>query len=341
MIIHPAFSQHEESALEVFNEEVWPSTFDDREIDDIIWEEIKNSTSRGDFICYQIHRPQKGRHIDEAVARLEELEGGERTPIGYGRAVKRIRKLAESGNAGAMFHMGKLSVHGIGMPQDMQAAEAWYLKAIAAGEMRACCNLGWIYQYGFGIVAPNKDEAFRLLSLGAESGVGAAKASIGLMLLVGDGRPAEPDRGVRLLEEAFAGGYNNAANHLADALLSGQHIPRDVDAAHEWLSRAAATGDERTMAILGHYLVTGSHGKTDVAQGLLLMHKAIENDYVPAYLWMGNLYRHGQGVERDLTQAKTWYERGVEAGNTGCNAALASLEAEKDVPTNTGPAKLH
>ena len=155
---------------------------------------------------YQIHRPQKGRHIDEAVARLEELEGGERTPIGYGRAVKRIRKLAESGNAGAMFHMGKLSVHGIGMPQDMQAAEAWYLKAIAAGEMRACCNLGWIYQYGFGIVAPNKDEAFRLLSLGAESGVGAAKASIGLMLLVATDDQLNRTGGCACLKKLLQGG---------------------------------------------------------------------------------------------------------------------------------------
>jgi len=325
----------------MFNEEVWPSTFDDSEIDDIIWEEIKDSSSRGDFICYQIHRPQQAKHIDEAVARLELLEGGDRLPVGYGRAVERIRMLADSGDARALFHMGKLSVHGIGMPQDMQVAEAWYLKAIAAGEMRACCNLGWIYQYGFGVIAQNKDEAYRLLSLGAESGVGAAKASIGLMLLTGDGRPAEPGRGMRMLEEAFAVGYNNAANNLADAFMSGQHIPRDIEAGHEWLSRAAAAGDERTMAILGHYLVTGSHGKTDVARGLILLHEAIEKQYVPAYLWLGSLYRHGQGVERDWEQARTWYERGEEAGNAGCKPALASLLLEVSPAPPAGSSPLH
>ena len=319
----------------MFNEEVWPSTFDDSDIDDIIWEEINDSSSRGDFICYQIHRPQKAKHIDEAVARLELLEGGDRLPVGYGRAVERIRVLAEGGEARALFHMGKLSVLGIGVPQDMRVAEAWYLKAIAAGEMRACCNLGWLYQYGFGVIAPDKDEAFRLLSMGAESGVGAARASIGLMLLTGDGRPAEPERGVRMLEDAFAEGYINAANHLADAFLSGQHIPRDVDRGHEWLSRVAATGDERAMSILGYFLVAGSHGKTDVPQGLVLLGRAVEKNYVQAYLWLGNLYRHGYGVEPDLAQAKSWYERGAEAGNTECERALAELSPEVTAPDSS------
>ena len=325
----------------MFNEEVWPSTFDDREIDDIIWEEIKDSTSRGDFICYQIHRPQKGRHLKEAVARLEVLEGVDRVPVGYGRAVARIRLLAEGGDAGALFHMGKLSVLGIGVPQDMRAAEAWYQKAIAAGEMRAACNLGWIYLYGFGVIAPNKGEALRLLSMGAESGVGAAKASIGLVFLTGDGLPADPDRGVQMLGEAFADGYSNAANHLADAFLSGQHVPRDVEIGHEWLSRMAATGDEKAIATLGYFLVTGSHGKTDVAKGVTLLEKAIENNYVPAYLWLGNFYRDGQGVERDLAKALAWYERGAAYGSAGCESALASILGEVSPTPTADSSSLH
>ena len=317
----------------MFNEEVWPSSFDDSEIDDIIWSEIKDSPSRGDFICYQIHRPQPLRHLDEAVARLQGLEGNDRTPVGYGRAVERIRALAESGNANALFHMGKLAVHGIGVPQDMLAAEIWYLRAIAAGEMRAACNLGWIYLYGFGTVPPNKEEAMRLLTLGAESGVASAKASIGLMWLTGDGCAADPAKGVRLLEESFAQGYSNAANQLADAYFSGQFLAQDKERAHEWLAKAAATGDERTMAILGHYLITGSHGKTDVARGLEWLEQSIAKGYVPAYLWIGNLYRHGQGVERDMDKARAWFERGAAAGNTGCDKALSEMMEQMTPPT--------
>jgi uncharacterized protein len=327
--------------LDIFNEDVWPSSFDDREIDDIIWSEIKDSPSRGDFICYLIHRPQKAQHRDEVQARLKVLESEDRTPVGYARAAERIRALAETGNAKAMFHMGKLHVHGIGVQQDMLEAESWYQKAIVAGEMRACCNLGWIYLYGFGVIPANKDEAFRLLSIGSENGIYIAKASLGLMLLAGDGRPADHERGLQLLKESFEEGYTNAGNHLADAYFTGQHIPRDAEKGHGWLAKVAATGDERTMAILGHYLVTGSHGKIDVARGLALLEESITKEYVQAYLWIGNLYRHGESVPRDLEKARDWFEKGAEAGNTGCDKALADMMAELTPPTAPTSPSVH
>lgn len=221
--------------------------------------------------------------------------------------------------------MGKLTVHGIGVPQNMRMAEEWYHKAIAAGEMRAACNMGWIYQFGFGEIPPDKDEAFRLLKLGADNGIPAAKASIGLMWLNGDGRPADVEQGLRLLQEAFEAGYQNAGNHLADAYFTGKLVPRDIEAGHAWLAKVAEAGDERTMAILGHYLVTGSQGKTDVARGIALLEASIGKEYVPAYLWLGNLYRHGQGVARDADKARAWLEKGAAAGNTGCDKVLAEM----------------
>lgn len=321
---------------DMFNEDVWPAHLADDDIDDLIWQEIKDSQSRGDFICYLIHR-QRGRYLKEAQARLKVLETVDRTPVGYVRAVERIRALAEGGDARAYFHMGKLAVHGIGMPQDMQVGVDWYRKGADAGELRCACNLGWIYLYGFDPIPPNKEEAFRLLSMGAENGVGAAMASIGLIWLTGDGRPADPKLGVEWMEKSFASGYNNAGNHLADAYFAGRYLPHDVEMGHTWLERVAAAGDERTMAILGFYLVTGSHGKTDVARGLALLQESIDKDYVPAYLWIGNLYRNGMGVAQDWALAREWFERGVEAGNTGCEKALADMLETAQPPAGGSP----
>ncbi len=323
--------------MDMFNEAVWPSFFDDREIDDIVWSEIKDSSARGDFVCYLIHRPQKSQHRDEVQARLKVMENSDQLPAGYARAAERIRALAEAGNATAMFHMGKLYVHGIGLPQDMREAESWYRRGIAAGDMRSHCNLGWIYLYGFGDIPPNKEEAFRLLSIGADGGVFVAKASVGLMLLNGDGCEADPQRGLRMLEEAFNEGYNNAGNHLSDAYFLGKHVPQNLEQGHEWLAKVAERGDERSMAILGHYLVSGSHGKTDVARGLQLLHDAIDRNYLPAYQWLGNLYRDGTGVERNQVKAWEWYEKGSAAGNTGCDLALAALKLTTPTDTTGSP----
>lgn len=327
--------------MDVFNEEVWPVHFDDQEIDEIIWAEIKDSTSRGDFVSYMIHRPRVPGHRDEAQKRMQEIEMTQSQPTGYPKAIKKIYGLAENGDPAAMFHMGKLYVHGIGVPQSMKDAENWYLRAIDAGEMRAHCNLGWIYLYGFDTIPQDKQKAYELLTVGAENGVYVAKASIGLMALTGDGCPQDTERGLRLLEEAFEEGYTNAGNHLADAYFLGQHIPLDQSKGLEWLEKVVERGDERTMAILGHHLITGAYGKTDVVKGVELLQQSIEKNYVPAYLWIGNLYRQGQGVQRDLDMARAWYEKGLSEGNTGCSLALESLKQEMEEHPASGPQLTH
>ena len=304
------------------------SWFDDSVIDKIIWEEIAQSTSKGDFVCYMIHEPIGSRHRDEAKARMASI-GPQRdiAPASYGRAVERIRQLAESGDPVATFHMGKIHALGISIPQNLPLAVEWYEKAMALGDPRSHANLGWFYQSGYGVPV-NKKRAFELLSFGADNGIHSAKATIGIMRLTGEGCDANPELGLLLLEEAFDAGVVAAGNHLADTYFAGTVVRRDMEKGHEWLFRVAEQGDERTMAILGHYLVAGTHGKTDIPRGLSLLEAAIEKEYLPAFLWVGSLYKNGTGVEQDTEKAAQWYQRGIEAGNFDCVAALALLENE-------------
>jgi len=328
---------------ELFRESGWPARYDDREIDDIIWSEIEFSPSRGDFICYLIHRLSKARHREEAQSRLDSiLEEGDMAPVGYPRVIERIRALAESGDSSAMFHMGKINAMGIGKAQDLSAARYWYEQAIALGEIRSYCNLGWLYYSAYGVPG-DKKKAFELLSAGSDGGIPSARATIGLMLVTGDGCPADPGRGLKLMEEAFEEGYNNAGNHLSDLYFAGMFVPKDIDLAHEWLFRVVARGDERTMGILGHYLVTGNHGRQDVGRGISLLQESIEKGYVPAYLWIGNLYKDGLGVGRDLQKAKVWFEQGAAAGNSGCTLALTTMLLHGDAESEGGvpPSSMH
>jgi len=306
-------------------ESVWPDSFDDSGIDDIVWSEIRSSHSAADFAGYLVHRPQRARHIEEARERYESLAGSPgNAPVCYLRAVERIRLLADRGDAGAMFHLGKIHALGIAVDQDLSAAEMWYLKAIDRGEVRAHCNLGWLYQSGFGVMQ-QKDKAFELLSVGAGGGVPAARASVGLMLLSGEGCQASPAQGIRMLETAFRDGYSNAANCLADVYFAGKYVPKDAGLGFDWLGRAADRGDVRTMAILGHYLITGSHGRQDVARGVAYMFAAVNRGFTPARLWLGTLYVHGRGVERNPGMARMLFEGGAAAGDESCESALAGL----------------
>lgn len=306
-------------------ESTWPDNCDDYVIDELIWSEIKVSPSAGDFASYLVHRLQHARHTDEARARYESIDNSvDAAPVCYLRAIERIRVLAESGNAGAMFHLGKVYSIGIAVEQDFPVAEKWYLQAIELGEVRAHCNLGWLYQSGFGVME-QKDKAFALLSIGAEKGVLAAKATVGLMILSGEGCHPNPSLGIRMLEEVFHAGYSNAANCLADTYFAGKDVQQDTDLGFDWLERAADRGDDRTTAILGHYLVTGSHGRTDVARGLAFLVSAVNRGFLPAHLWLGALYEQGRGVERNPGMARMLFEKGAAGGDEECEAALARL----------------
>jgi TPR repeat protein len=309
------------------HERWWPDSFDDSDIEAVIWPQIASSIARGDFACYLVHRLLKARHLDEARQRYDHLAEGEPGPLHYFQAIKQLRALAEGGHGGAMFHMGKVHALGIAVAQDMPEAAHWYQRAVDKGDMRAHCNLGWMYQSGMG-VAEDKEEAFRLLSIGSAHGVLSAKAAVGMMLLAGEGCSADPQAALAALEAAFEAGYNNAANCISDAYLLGRDLPLDVTLGHEWLNKVAERGDARSMAILGHYLVTGSHGKTDVTHGIALLYDAINHGYTPAYAWLGALYEKGLGLERDLGRAQVWYERGVALGDQASVFALNRLQQQ-------------
>lgn len=309
------------------HERWWPDAFDDSEIEALIWPEIAISTSRGDFACYLVHRLLKARHLEEARMRYDHMVDADPEPLHYFQAINKVRALAETGHAGAMFHMGKVHALGIAIEQDFAAAADWYRRAVDKGDMRAHCNLGWMYQSGMG-VNEDKAEAFRLLSIGAAHGVLSAKAAVGMMLLKGEGCAADPQQALSVLEEAFEAGYGNAANCISDAYFAGECLPHDPELGHAWLGKVAERGDARSMAILGHYLITGSHGKTDITHGIALMYDAINHGYAPAYAWLGALYEKGQGLERDLGRAQTWYERGIAVGDEASAFALRRLQQQ-------------
>lgn len=309
----------------------------DNEIDDIIWSEIESSDSHGDFVCYAVHAPHMAKYLENVKARIESGKYLDNlAPVGYFKAIERIEKLADMGDPSATFHMGKIYAIGIAVPRNVPKAVEWYEKAIALGEPRAYANLGWFYQSGYGVLT-NKAKAFELLSFGAENGVLAAKAAIGMMLLNGEGCTLDTELGFQKLEESFNSGYLNAGNHISDVYFEGKLVPRNVELAHEWLQKVADNGDERSIAILGHYLVTGSHGKTNTVKGLDLLEKATRLQYLPAYLWLGTLYKKGLVWNWMPKKLLNGSKRASRAGCRDCQIALTMMS----MPETDNPKSYH
>lgn len=112
---------------------------------------------------------------------------------------------------------------------------------------------------------------------------------------------------------------NDLAMHIHDSKPSGNssEIKRLVRA-------SANSGIPHAQVTVGWWHMTGEHGfKIDHAEAMKWNLKAYKQGHPEGANNIGELYEKGQGVPKDLEQAKSWYQKASVLGN---NEATARLE---------------
>lgn len=77
---------------------------------------------------------------------------------------------ARSGNAEAEELIGVMYAMGLGVPRDDQRAFEWYLRAAMKGHPGAQSGVGWYYEIGRGLPAPDLVRAYMWYTLSAIGG---------------------------------------------------------------------------------------------------------------------------------------------------------------------------
>ncbi len=91
-----------------------------------------------------------------SVGATQSAEGGFKEGLAaakrgdYATALKEFLPLAERGNQGAQFNLGKMYRSGLGVLKDNKEALKWYLKSAEQGNPRAQFNVGWMHLEGWG-----------------------------------------------------------------------------------------------------------------------------------------------------------------------------------------------
>ena len=78
--------------------------------------------------------------------------------------------LARSGNADAEELIGVMHAMGLGVPRDDARAFDWYLRAAMKGHPGAQSGIGWYYEVGRGLPAPDFVRAYLWYTLSAIGG---------------------------------------------------------------------------------------------------------------------------------------------------------------------------
>ena len=81
-----------------------------------------------------------------------------------------FERYARSGNADAEELIGVMYAMGLGVPRDDERAFEWYLRASMKGHPGAQSGLGWYYELGRGLPAPDLVRAYLWYALSAIGG---------------------------------------------------------------------------------------------------------------------------------------------------------------------------
>ncbi|HKP75781.1 MAG TPA: tetratricopeptide repeat protein, partial [Longimicrobiaceae bacterium] len=146
----------------------------------------------------------------------------------------------------------------------------------------------------------------------AQRGNLEAAGYVGVMMLRGQGTPADPDSGVYWLRRAAYKRDPHAMTELGSAYQSGEGVGRSLGRAREWYHKAA---DEKRWAEAMRRLGTSFRDEQDYGAALLWYQNAVMAGSLEARIDAGELYELGRGTPRDLEAARCLYRTAAEAGS--------------------------
>jgi len=146
----------------------------------------------------------------------------------------------------------------------------------------------------------------------AQSGNPEAMGYLGTMFLRGQGSTVSPDSGIHWLREGAYKRDPQAMTELASAYQYGHGVGRNLGRAREWYHKAA---DEKHWVEAMRQLADLYRDEQNYGAALLWYQNAVLAGSREARVDAGQLYEHGQGIARDLEEARCLYQTAAEAGS--------------------------
>ena len=263
------------------------------------------------FACFVAWYQRSGslseadKHLKKAYELFERQD--------FAACAEHLKASAELGQPWAQVYYGGSLKKGVGVEQVMPAAVEWFRKSADQNCAVAFYELGVCYENGEG-VEKDLDESEAWYRKALEGGIGEeAQASL--------------DRVLKLKEEDTPEAKALALYRQAIELFDRQD--RDVECA-ELLRQSAELGYVWAQLFYGRFLCKGIGTALDPAGAVEWFRKAADQDCSAAFYELGVCYENGEGVEKNLDEALSWYRKAVDGGfEGGAQSAIIRVEKAK------------
>ena len=109
------------------------------------------------------------------------------------------------------------------------------------------------------------------------------------------------------------------------------NIQKDIDKANLYLEKGAELGNEKCQWMLGGNYHYGEDGYPVNAQkAVFWLEKAASQNHITAMLELGEIYKDGNIVKRNMTKALEWYNKASDLGDPVAKTALANAYEDGD-----------
>ncbi len=137
--------------------------------------------------------------------------------------IGKLERLAATGSAEALYHLGMSYQTGTGVTQDHQKALQYFRRAEALGDPLAAYKIGCFYAGQDDVLTPDEDQALRYKSIAANAGYALAQSDVAGIYA----RRGEPDAARDWIAKAAAQGTQQALFGFASMHNGKNGLPRD------------------------------------------------------------------------------------------------------------------
>ena len=235
------------------------------------------------------------------------LYGSERIPQDFVEAMRLFLLEADSGNALAMYDLGRMWADGLGVEAAPDTAQEWYRKALAA------------------FLSAEKELPERKKTY--------LQYRIGKMYLAGLGCTQDHKTAADWLERAAEKRHKYAQYTLAGLYAKGQGVEKDLGHAFELYRSSAAQGNPYASYELGKMFQNGAGTEKSMEQagihfrnafsGFLDLEKQSHDDRLQYRL--GQMLYQGIGTEKDEEEAVRYWQLAAKLGNGNAQYALGKF----------------
>lgn len=224
--------------------------------------------------------------------------------------VSALLRRAEAGDAEAQYQLGVIHQFSLGVARDDAAARSWFARAAAQDHARALGSLGYMLTVGAGGPA-DAAGAERALRRAGELGEATAWANLGELIL--QTRPAKATEAIALLERAVDAGAVNARYRLGRFLVEGEVVPADPARGRALLESAAGDGNPFADTYLA-YLIFEAGDPAQAARGFASARRSAAADLAAGHNELGRYHMAGFGTPRDPRRAATAFAAAAAQG---------------------------